>query len=220
MAGIPFFGCAGANDFVNEREQMIADQLIPRGIKDPQVLAAMRKVKRHLYVPAKIQSKAYRDGPLPIGHQQTISQPYIVAIMTQVLDPQSSDKVLEVGTGSGYQAAILGEIVAHVYTIEIVPALAKQSRQHLASMGYQNITVKQGDGYQGWTDHAPYDKIIVTAAPPFIPEELIKQLKVGGRMVLPVGKDYQELILLTKTADGVKKQTLFPVRFVPMVSGN
>ena len=217
--GFPFFGCARAGDFDEAHDRMIAEQLIPRGIDDERVLAAMRKVKRHLYVPADQRQRAYLDGPLPIGHDQTISQPYIVAIMTQVLKPVATDKVLEIGTGSGYQAAVLAEIVDHVYTIEIVAPLAKRSRNHLKKQGYNNITVRHGDGYLGWPEHAPFDKIIVTAAPPEIPAKLVEQLKVGGVMVLPVGEGYQELILIKKSKDGVAKKTLFPVRFVPMVKG-
>lgn len=217
--GFSFFGCAGGDDLEQAHDRMISEQLIPRGIDNPLVLAAMRKVKRHLYVPADQRARAYRDGPLPIGHDQTISQPYIVAIMTQVLEPRDTDKVLEIGTGSGYQAAVLAEIVDHVYTIEIVEPLAKRAAAHLKKQGYTNITVRHGDGYLGWPEQAPFDKIIVTAAPPEIPAKLVEQLKVGGRMVLPIGEGYQELIVITKSQDGVAQKTLFPVRFVPMVRG-
>ncbi|MBZ0165650.1 MAG: protein-L-isoaspartate(D-aspartate) O-methyltransferase [Candidatus Omnitrophica bacterium] len=219
VMGISFFGCARAGQFDEEHERMVSDQLIVRGIDNPAVLAAMRKVKRHLFVPKDQQSRAYRDGPLPIGHGQTISQPYIVAIMTQVLEPADDDRVLEIGTGSGYQAAVLAEIVEHVYTIEIVEPLSKQADKFLKKQGYTNITVRTGDGYQGWPEEGPFDKIIVTAAPPKIPPKLVEQLKVGGRMVLPVGEGYQELIVITKSAQGVAMETLFPVRFVPMVPG-
>lgn len=219
IMGFPFFGCARAGDFEQAHDRMIAEQLIPRGIDNPLVLAAMRKVKRHLYVPRDMRPRAYQDGPLPIGHNQTISQPYIVAIMTQVLQPADSDKVLEIGTGSGYQAAVLAEIVDHVYTIEIVEPLADDARRHLKKQGYTNITVRHGDGYQGWPEEAPFDKIIVTAAPPAVPPKLVEQLKVGGRMVLPVGEGYQQLIVITKSAEGIASETLFPVRFVPMVPG-
>lgn len=220
MMSFPFFGCARADNFDDAHDRMLAEQLIPRGIENPTVLAAMRKVKRHEFVPKDLQSRAYSDGPLPIGHGQTISQPYIVAIMTQVLEPKDTDKVLEIGTGSGYQAAVLAEIVDHVFTIEIVEPLAKQATQFLEKQGYINITVRHGDGYLGWPQEAPFDKIIVTAAPPKIPPQLIEQLKVGGRMVLPVGEGYQELIVITKAEDGVTTETLFPVRFVPMVPGS
>lgn len=219
MSGIPFFGCARAGDFEQAHDRMIAEQLIPRGIEDTRVLAAMRKVRRHEYVPKAVRDRAYDDGPLPIGHGQTISQPYIVAVMTQVLEPKDNDKVLEIGTGSGYQAAVLAEIVDQVYTIEIVGPLADEARAHLKKQGYTNITVRHGDGYRGWPEHAPFDKIIVTAAPPEVPPRLVEQLKVGGRMVLPVGEGYQQLIVLTKTDQGVVTETLFPVRFVPMVPG-
>lgn len=219
MWGIPFFGCARAGDFEQAHDRMIAEQLIPRGIENTRVLAAMRKVRRHEYVPKAVRDRAYSDGPLPIGHGQTISQPYIVAVMTQVLEPKDNDKVLEIGTGSGYQAAVLAEIVDHVYTIEIVGPLADEARAHLKKQGYTNITVRRGDGYLGWPEHAPFDKIIVTAAPPEVPPRLVEQLKVGGRMVLPVGEGYQQLIVLTKTDQGVVSESLFPVRFVPMVPG-
>jgi protein-L-isoaspartate(D-aspartate) O-methyltransferase len=195
---------------------MIETQLIPREITDNNVLTAMRKIPRHLFVPKQYRENSYHDGPLPIGHDQTISQPYIVAIMTQLLAIDSLSKVLEIGTGSGYQAAVLGEIADSVFSIEIIPPLAERSAKLLDSLGYKNIAVKTGDGYQGWPEHAPFDGIIVTAAAPKIPQPLVDQLKIGGRMVIPVGDYSQELILLIKNNDGVVRRSIIPVRFVPM----
>lgn len=198
---------------------MIQEQIIARGIKDPKVISAMQKVERHLFVPLIYRSQAYDDGPLPIGHGQTISQPYIVAFMTEALDLKPTDKVLEIGTGSGYQAAILSQIAGEVYTIEILKPLADEARQRLKKLGYDNIQVKHGDGYLGWPEYAAFDKIIVTAAPDQIPMELVRQLKVGGKMVVPIGSFFQELYLITKTQEGFSKKALLPVRFVPMVKG-
>jgi protein-L-isoaspartate(D-aspartate) O-methyltransferase len=205
------------NEWTHARQNMVAQQIESRGINDKRVLEAMRKVKRHLFVPPNHSHAAYDDRPLPIGYGQTISQPYIVAYMTQAAKINSNDRVLEIGTGSGYQAAILGEIAKEVYTIEILKPLAESARQRLERMGYNNIKVKEGDGYKGWSHYAPYDCIIVTAAPQEPPPELLKQLKVGGRMVIPVGSFSQELYLITKAHKGIKKQTLLPVVFVPMV---
>lgn len=202
------------------REEMVRKQIESRGVSDPRVLDAMRSVKRHLFVPSPLVDVAYQDGPLPIGHGQTISQPYIVAYMTEALHLEPADKVFEVGTGSGYQAAVLAEIVDQVYTIEILEPLAESAEERLAELGYENVHVKYGDGYQGWPEFAPFDAIIVTAAPDQIPQKLIEQLKVGGRMVLPVGTFYQELKLITRTEDGIREERLIPVRFVPMVKGN
>jgi len=228
ILGVVIMGCkqpSGGNvmsqdskeeDYTKARQDMVNSQILAREIKDNAVLDAMRKVKRHLFVPDEMKPYSYTDGPLPIGEGQTISQPYIVAIMTELLEPKKDDKVLEIGTGSGYQAAILAEIVKEVYTIEIVPKLAKTAEERLKELGYKNITVKCGDGYQGWLEHAPFDGIIVTAAPDHIPQPLVDQLKVGGKLVIPVGDLYQELIVLTKTKDGVKKKSVIPVRFVPM----
>jgi protein-L-isoaspartate(D-aspartate) O-methyltransferase len=199
------------------REKMVKEQIQRRGITNKRVLEAMRKIERHLFVPEKLRNLAYTDGPLPIGYNQTISQPYIVAFMTQAVQLNPDDRVLEIGTGSGYQAAVLAEIVKEVYTIEIVEPLAESARLLLDSMGYQNIKVKYGDGYKGWQEHAPFDAIIVTAAPPNIPQELINQLKIGQKMIIPVGELYQELYLITKTETGFDKKSLLPVRFVPMV---
>jgi protein-L-isoaspartate(D-aspartate) O-methyltransferase len=177
----------------------------------------MRETPRHLFVPEPYQKQAYQDGPLPIGHQQTISQPYIVALMTELLQLKGDEKVLEIGTGSGYQAAVLAQLTKSVYTIEIVEPLAKSSSVLLKRLGHDNVIVKWGDGYKGWPEHAPFDRIIVTAAPEEIPQALIDQLAVGGRMVLPVGKHYQELVLVTKNEKRVTRKDIIPVRFVPMV---
>ena len=203
--------------FLNLRRQMLQKQIIARGIKDEMVLTAMRKVPRHKFVPPGLQRLAYRDSPLPIGHGQTISQPYIVALMTEFAQLKPEDKVLEIGTGSGYQAAVLAEIAGEVYTIEILKALAESSRVRLKEMGYENIQVKWGDGYLGWEEFAPYDAIIVTCAPDEVPEVLVEQLKVGGRLVIPVGDLFQELKLIIKTEKGLRERSITPVRFVPMV---
>lgn len=201
-----------------KRDAMVKSQLEARGIQDPQVLEAMRKVKRHRFIPLLLAPFAYRDSPLPIGHRQTISQPYIVAYMTEVLQLTSEDRVLEIGTGSGYQAAILAEIVREVYTIEIIPELAEEAAKRLAELGYRNVHVKTGDGYEGWPEYQPFDAIIVTAAPEIIPQKLVEQLEGSqGRMILPVGSQGQELLLLTKTKEGMTQKKLLPVRFVPMI---
>ncbi|MEW6014880.1 MAG: protein-L-isoaspartate(D-aspartate) O-methyltransferase [Candidatus Zixiibacteriota bacterium] len=195
---------------------MVDNQIVARGITDKNVITAMRRIPRHLFVPKEEREQAYSDGPLPIGHNQTISQPYIVAIMTELLGLDSTSKVLEIGTGSGYQAAVLGEIADSVYTIEIVKPLAERAAQILDSLGYKNIFVRAGDGYQGWPEAAPFDAVIVTAAAPKIPQPLIDQLKTGGRLVIPVGELSQELYLVTKNEEGILKQSIIPVRFVPM----
>jgi len=196
---------------------MIEHQLKRRGVRDERVLKALFKVKRHQFVPASSEKYAYEDYPLDIGYGQTISQPYIVAFMTEVLELQSSDKVLEIGTGSGYQSAILAELVQGVYTVEIVEPLFKTAKERLHNCGYKNIFFRHGDGYRGWPEHAPFDAIIVTAAPQSIPSLLMEQLKLQGKMVIPVGGIMQELLLIIKTHDGFKKQNLLPVRFVPMI---
>ena len=200
------------------RREMVEDQIISRGIKDRRVIEAMLKVPRELFVPPEQRPFAYDDGPLPIGFGQTISQPYIVAFMTEKLEVKKGDKVLEVGTGSGYQAAILAEMGCQVYTIEIIEELSLRARKVIESLGYRNVHFKVGDGYEGWEEHAPYDAIIVTAAPPYIPEKLKQQLKIGGRMVLPVGEYYQYLYRITRTGEkDFRVEKLIPVSFVPMV---
>ena len=202
--------------FAHRREQMVVAQIESRGIKNPLILQAMKKVPRHLFVAADLQDVAYTDGPLPIGHEQTISQPYIVALMTELLNLKRGEKVLEIGTGSGYQAAVLAEICSQVYSIEIVEPLALKADETLKKLGYKNVEVKVGDGYQGWEEHAPFDGIILTAAPDHIPQPLYDQLKLGARMVLPIGNGNQELMVITKTPEGMKKETVIPVRFVRM----
>ncbi|MZP64821.1 MAG: protein-L-isoaspartate(D-aspartate) O-methyltransferase [Bacteroidales bacterium] len=199
------------------REKMVRDQIVSRGISDQLTLKAMRKVPRHLFVPAEYVSRAYNDSPLPIGYGQTISQPFIVAYMTEVVKPTSYKKALEIGTGSGYQAAVLAEIVKQVYSIEIVPELAKESAALLGRLGYENISCKYGDGYQGWKEHAPFDIIVVTAAAPEIPQPLIDQLAENGRLVIPVGppSSIQELILVEKKNGKTVEKRLTLVRFVP-----
>jgi len=196
---------------------MVREQLIPRGVQDPRVLAAMGKVPREEFVPPNERAASYSDGPLLIGYEQTISQPYIVAFMTEQLRLQPADRVLEVGTGSGYQAAILAELVAEVYTIEILEPLAKTAEETLARRGYKNVHVKVGDGYKGWPEHAPFDAIIVTCAPEHVPQPLVNQMKEGGRMIIPVGNYLaQELYLLEKANGGMRQSAVLPVRFVPM----
>ena len=180
------------------------------------VLRVLRVTPRHRFVPPAVRSLAYADNPLPIGHGATISQPYIVALMTELLDPNKNQRVLEIGTGSGYQAAVLAQLLKHVYTIEIVPELAEEARARLARLGYRNVEVRSGDGYLGWPEAAPFDAIIVTAAAPRIPEPLKQQLKDGGRLVLPVGDEYQELILVTRHGSLYDERRVLPVRFVPM----
>jgi len=202
--------------FEKLRLRMVKGQIESRGVKDKNVLEAMKKVPRHLFVPEKYRKYAYDDRPLPIGENQTISQPYIVAYMTESLELDEDDKVLEIGTGSGYQAAILGEIAASVYTIEIVESLALRAELTLKDLGYTNVHVRVGDGYQGWPGEAPFDAVIVTAAPDHIPQPLIDQLKDGGRLVIPVGDYMQELVLVKKTDKGIEKERLLPVMFVPM----
>ena len=202
--------------YAEARMAMVKTQIEPRGVKDKLVLDAMRTVARHRFVPPSLVERAYSDGPLPIGENQTISQPYIVALMTELLGLKGGEKVLEIGTGSGYQAAILAEIVEHVYTIEIICSLAETAEKRLKEMGYENITVECADGYQGWEEHAPFDGVIVTAAPDHIPQPLVDQLKVGARLVIPVGDVFEELMVITKTETGIRKMNAIPVRFVPM----
>jgi protein-L-isoaspartate(D-aspartate) O-methyltransferase len=202
------------------RHAMIENQIIDRGVSDERVIKAMNDVPRHLFVKESLRDLAYADGPLPIGYNQTISQPYIVAYMTEILQPDTHHIVLEVGTGSGYQAAILSKLVNHVYSIEIIPELGKEAANRLDKLGYDNVTVKIGDGYNGWEEHSPFDRIIVTAAPEQIPKKLVDQLKSGGLMVLPVGKTSfgQDMRVVKKDKTGqVTTQETIPVRFVPMI---
>lgn len=202
--------------YTPQRLAMVTTQIENRGVKDQPVLAALRKVKRHLFIPQHLWPVAYADRPLPIGEGQTISQPYIVAFMTELLGLTGKEKVLEVGTGSGYQAAVLAELCDTVYTIEIVKPLAERSKKLLKDLGYKNAMVYCGDGYLGLPGHAPFDGIIVTCAPPYIPEPLKAQLKEGGRMVIPVGDYFQELVVLTKKDGKMEEKSVLPVRFVPM----
>ncbi len=198
------------------RKAMVEQQIIARGVKDHRVIKAMEIVPRHKFVPPEEAPFAYLDEPRPIGHGQTISQPYIVAFMTEQLHVKPTDRVLEIGTGSGYQAAVLAQLADSVFTIEIIPELAKAAAERLKALGYDNVVVKQGDGYNGWPEKAPFDAIIVTAAPPKIPPPLLEQLKNGGTMVLPVGEYVQELVVVRKSASGMAMQNILPVRFVPM----
>lgn len=195
---------------------MVDEQLKARGIRDPRVLDTMARVPRHLFVPDAARDEAYGDHPLPIGHGQTISQPYIVAFMSEALRLEPAHRVLEIGTGSGYQAAVLAELAGEVYTIEIIDELATRARQILADNGYRNVRVRTGNGYLGWPEHAPYDRIMVTAAPDEVPQALVEQLKIDGLMAIPVGTGLQELRVLRRTATGMETLATLPVRFVPM----
>lgn len=199
------------------RMNMVETQIEARGVENPVVLEAMRNAKRHLFIPPPRDREAYQDRPLPIGHGQTISQPYIVALMTELVQPKEDFKVLEIGAGSGYQAAVLAEIVDQVYTVEIVEPLSKWADERLKLAGYENVTVKHADGYHGWEEHAPFDAIVVTAAAPHIPPPLIAQLKDGGRMIIPVGSRFrtQQLVLVEKNGDDITTRNILPVRFVP-----
>jgi protein-L-isoaspartate(D-aspartate) O-methyltransferase len=203
-------------DFKVLRYAMVKNQIAARGVKDTFVLDAMRKVPRHFFMPESEAFNAYKDEPRPIGNGQTISQPYIVAFMTEQLKIDQSSRVLEIGTGSGYQAAVLAEIADSVFTIEIIKELADRAEKILRKLHYDNVIVKQGDGYIGWEEKAPFDAIIVTAAPPNIPQPLLEQLKIGGRMVLPVGEYLQELVVVKKSRSGMDMESVLPVRFVPM----
>jgi protein-L-isoaspartate(D-aspartate) O-methyltransferase len=209
---------ASPERYAEARREMVQTQLHRRGIESPKVLAAMAKVPRHEFVPALLRPLAYADRPLPIGHGQTISQPFIVAFMTEALKPAPTDSVLEIGTGSGYQAAVLAELVAKVYTVEIVAPLGERARTDLARLRYDNVFVRIGDGYEGWPEHAPFDAIIVTCSPTKVPQPLVDQLRNGGRMIIPVGEEdgVQELYLLEKRGAKVVQRAVMPVRFVPM----
>ncbi len=202
--------------FARAREDMVAAQIAARGVRDAKTLAAMRAVPRHEFVPPSSGRQAYEDHPLPIGHGQTISQPYIVGFMTEALELRGGERVLEIGTGSGYQAAVLARIASRVFSIEIVAALAAESGERLKRLGCDNVRVRAGDGYAGWPEEAPFDAIIVTAAAPHVPEPLKRQLRDGGRLILPLGDDVQELVVLTRRGDAFVERRVLPVRFVPM----
>ena len=207
-----------SNQWSDKANSMVKYQIEKRGITNTDVLQVMRNTPRHLFVPPALSTMAYDDYPLPIGEEQTISQPYIVALMTDLLDLKGNEKILEIGTGSGYQAAVLSQLVDSVYTIEIVESLAHTAKKRLDNLNYKNVVVKHGDGYKGWPSLAPFDAIIVTAAPEKVPQTLIDQLKVDGCIVIPVGDKWQELQLITKSSsDKIKRKTVIPVRFVPMV---
>jgi protein-L-isoaspartate(D-aspartate) O-methyltransferase len=206
------------NEFASQRENMVENQIVARGVSDEKVIQAMRKVERHLFVPENLKSYAYDDEPLPIGDGQTISQPYIVAYMTEALELKGGERVLEIGTGSGYQTAVLAEIVEDVCTVEIVDSLSRRAQDLLYKLGYENIRFKIGDGTFGWKDCAPYDAVMVTAAPPAVPRCLQDQLINRGRMIIPVGAGFQELVLITRENKNFRKKKLLPVRFVPLIS--
>jgi protein-L-isoaspartate(D-aspartate) O-methyltransferase len=208
----------GRDPIALQRERMVTDQLESRGVRNQDVLQVMRSIPRHLFIPADLRSMAYEDHPVPIGHGATISQPYIVAFMTELLAPAKKHRILEIGTGSGYQAAILGQLGAEVYTVEIVPELASSAAKTLGDLGYGNIRVRQGDGYKGWPEQAPFDRMIITAAPLVVPLALIAQLAENGRLVAPVGSMWmQELVVIEKRGDGtIRRRSVCPVNFVPM----
>jgi protein-L-isoaspartate(D-aspartate) O-methyltransferase len=215
----PLEAAAGSDPYARARQRMVAEQLIPPGrdITNARVLAVMGRVPRQEFVPERLRADAYADHPLPIGHGQTISQPYIVAFMTEQLEPKPTDRVLEIGTGSGYQAAVLAELVAQVYTVEIVEDLAQRAAALLNQLGYTNVHVQAGDGYQGWAGAAPFDSIIVTCAPERVPQPLVDRLKDGGRIVIPIGAAWkQQLVLLRKRGGKLEQQAVLPVSFVPM----
>lgn len=214
---LPALSKEDSEQFVRARQEMVRSQLVTRGIHDQATLRAMETVPRHRFVPKRYRAGAYRDGPLPIGYGQTISQPYMVAFMTEIIRPHPGQQVLEIGTGSGYQAAILAETGVRVFTIEIIPELAKRAQATFKQQGYLHIHSKTGDGYYGWPEQAPFDAIVVTAAAEFIPPPLLQQLKDGGRMVIPVGSPFfsQTLMLIEKNGAEITTRSLFPVRFVP-----
>jgi protein-L-isoaspartate(D-aspartate) O-methyltransferase len=212
----PVSQAKGEDRFAAGRNSMVDEQLKARDFRDERVLDVMRRVPRHLFVPPALRGDAYEDSPLPIGHGQTISQPYIVAFMTEALDVQRYHKVLEIGTGSGYQAAVLAELAGSVYTIEIVEPLAATAARTLAELGYKNVHTRAGNGYAGWPEEAPFDRIMVTAAPPEVPPALVEQLKPGGLIAIPVGTAFQELRIMRRTERGLDVLKTLPVRFVPM----
>jgi protein-L-isoaspartate(D-aspartate) O-methyltransferase len=206
------------DDYNSLRHAMVEQQVKQRGVTKPEVLAAMEQVQRHLFVPESVRDKAYSDQVLVLGQGRTVYTPYVVALMTSLLDLKPGSKVLEIGTGTGYHAAVLSRIVRAVYSIEIVETIASQAKQKLAVLGYHNVEVRVGDGYKGWPEEAPFDAILLSVAPPEIPKALLKQLKVGGKMVAPIGPGFfQDLLVITKTADGLEKTKVIPVRLQPMV---
>lgn len=211
-------GIDADNRFMEQRNRMVEQQIRARGITDQRVLDAMKNVPRHLFVPETLRPSAYNDEPLPIGEGQTISQPFIVAYMTEKLELKENDRVLEIGTGCGYQSAILAEIAEQVYTVELIESLSLKAKMILTDLGYDNIHFHVGDGYKGWPDFSPYDAIIVTAAPTRIPETLKKQLKIEGKMLIPVGEVFQELVLVSRKKKKYRRESLLPVRFVPMIN--
>ena len=203
--------------YAGMRARMVEEQIVRRGVRDERVLRAMGTVPRHLFVPDDLRDSAYEDGPLPIGEDQTISQPYVVAFMSEAIRPRPADRVLEVGTGSGYQTAVLAGLVGHVYTTEVRPRLAEAARARLVELGVSNVTLRVDDGSGGWPDEAPFDAILVTAAAPSVPEALVEQLGDGARLVIPIGSGDQELVRVTRGRDGLARESLLPVRFVPLV---
>jgi protein-L-isoaspartate(D-aspartate) O-methyltransferase len=222
LLGLLQAAAAPADPYAAARERMVREQIEERGVRHPGVLRVMRETPRHLFMPERVRSQAYEDHPVPIGYGQTISQPYIVALMTELLEPRRDARVLEIGTGSGYQAAVLAPLVAHVYSLEIVRELAESASALLNKLGYRNVTVRWGDGYQGWPEQAPFDRIIVTAAPPELPQALLDQLKPAGKLVAPVGSSIfgQDLVVVEKTREGkIRRRSVIPVMFVPMVKG-
>jgi protein-L-isoaspartate(D-aspartate) O-methyltransferase len=222
LLSVFFYLFPQTDKYQSMRVAMVNDQIVKRGIRNPLTIKAMEKVPRHLFVAPEYADRAYEDNPLPIGFEQTISQPFIVAYMTELAKPAKWKKVLEIGTGSGYQAAVLAEIVDSVYTIEILPELAKQATARLSKMGYKNIMTKQGDGYKGWKEHAPFDIIIVTAADDHIPQPLLDQLAENGRLIMPVGSpsSAQQIVLATKKGGKIDKRKLAMVTFVPLLHGD
>ena len=216
LSGAARVGQQPEKDHMEQRAAMVEEQIERRGIRDPRILAAMRSVPRHRFVPAELEAQAYGDFPLPIGWEQTISQPYIVALMADLLEARGDEKVLEIGTGSGYHAAIMAQLVREVFTIEIVEPLGRRAADTLRTLGIDNVHVRVGDGYGGWPEAAPFDAIVLTAAPPVTPKPLLKQLRMGGRMILPLGLGTQDLVVFTRTSTGLQKRTITAVRFVPM----